>query len=160
MALPTGAIINGVHYDPSSYEIRVNTTLLSPWVRSLTYPDKLTPTKGYGQSPQPLLRSRGTYDPSGAAIELYKFAADQFEQFLSNLAGGNGLGEAVFTVFITLTEQNFATIADQVQGCRAMGFGNEMPAAGGAELTVVKYDLDPMHILHNGKSLVKNSLFR
>ena len=159
MALPS-TVINGIHYDPSSYEIRVDSTALSPYVKALTYGDKLTPTFGYGESPQPLLRSRGVYDPGTVSLELYKFAAEKFEAYLAGKAaasGGNGHGicEVNFTILITIAETGFDTITDTLQVCRLISPGNEMPSAGASDLSSVKYEIQPAQILHNGRCLFK-----
>ena len=155
MALPS-TVINGTHYDASSYEIRVDSTPFSPYVKSLTYNDKLTPVFGYGQSSQPLLRTRGVYDPGSVSFELYKFAGNTFEKYLTSLAGGHGFGEVVFSIYVTITEPGFDTIFDQLLSCRVTGSGNEMPATGGSEHATVKYDIMPGLILHNGVAMMKN----
>jgi len=166
-------LINGVRFDASSFEIKVNgTTILG--VKELSYGDGLEPGEVRGTSPQRLGRTRGKYDAEGS-ITLFKDESVAFEQSLqgisgliggaiggvigvavslSGLGGSSGLYESVFDIVVNISESDRPTVTDTIVGCRVKKADKNMP--GSPEAAEVKYDLDVMYILHNGASPISN----
>lgn len=146
-------IINGVRYDVSSYEIRIDgRPLSSSGFKSLSYSDGLEPGEVYGQSPQKIGRTRGKYTAEGS-MELW---LDESIEFETRLTTGHGLSERVFKIDVMVAESGRPPIHTELVGCRIKKRDNEMPGVGGSDAASVKYELDVMFILRDGKSLITN----
>ena len=159
MPLPL-PLINGQRCDAGSYTITID-GLRYFGVKSLDYSDSLEPGKVKGTSPVVLGRTVGSYDTSGS-IELFIEEALDFESQLASSAavqfpqgGGNGLGQAVFTINVTVYELStgFGT-NDTLVGCRVKSVSHTMPTNGGGDPATKKYDLDILSVLRNGRSLL------
>jgi len=155
MALPV-PYINGVMYDPSSYEIKID-GVIATLVKSLTYGDGLSPTDIFAAgNPGKVGRTRGVYSCE-SSIEFYIDGARDFLSKLQTKIGGtgDGYGEAVFTIGVHIYEPPQPAIIHTLVGCRVVKVGDEMPGAGGSDTTTQKFDLNMMWIERNGKRLYK-----
>lgn len=139
-------LINGTRFDFSSVQLSVpGIGRVFEGVKSITYSDELNPGKLRGTRSQVIGRTRGQYEASGS-LEMY---ASEAQSFIDAL--GPGYMERVFLVNIGYSEPSMAdlTYADQLVGCRIKkveNSGNE-----GEEGLAIKFDLDVMHIVRNGK---------
>jgi hypothetical protein len=148
--------INGTHYDPSSYEVRI----VAPNVGSsqlvglkiLTYDDSLEPGAVTSTYPGKIGRTRGKY-AANAGFELYKAFAEDFEAVLARIEA-NGIYEAPFNIQVTVFEEStngvrLQPIKDIIKGCRVKKIDGPMPGEG--EAASKKYELDVMSIQWNGR---------
>lgn len=146
--------VNGVTYEYSSLEINLapqsGGSAIYVGVKDISYKLDLKPTKVYGTSAQPLSRTRGSLDLSGA-ITLYKSEADAFIAQL-----GDGYLEAVFDIVVNYNEAGKDIITDRVTGCRITSPDNSH--SQGADALVVKFDLDVMMIYLSDKNPLNQML--
>jgi len=155
MALPI-PFINGVRYDPSSYEIKID-GIICRGVKSITYEDGLAPVDVFAAgNPAPIARTRGVYSRS-ASMELYLDEANDLLYRLQTKIGGtgDGYGEVAFDVSVLIYEPPRPALRHVLIGCRLTKVGDEMPGSGGADTSSQKYDLNPMWIERNGKKLFR-----
>jgi len=133
--------VNGVRHSFTSIELKLAGQTFVGF-KSIDYSRKRDRTKVYGNSPDPLGKTRGknSYD---ASVEVYLAEWNAFQVQL-----GAGYGDAFFTVTVTYSENGFDTISDVIQGCTMDS--TEASNAEGSDPTTRKLDLSPLKILFNG----------
>ena len=154
MALP--ALINGIRYDVSSFQVKFNgQPLPSTGVKSLTYSDGLEPGEIYGNSPQKIGRTRGKYTAE-ASFELWLDESVYFEENVFGVGTNVGIGEVAFNLAVQISEAGRPAISDEIIGCRIKKRDMEMPGSGGSDGASVKYELDVMYVTRNGRTMIAN----
>lgn len=140
-------MVNGNRFDFSSVQLTVpDVNRVFEGVKSVGYSDELNPGKLRGNRAQVVGRTRGQYEAS-ANVEMYKSEADAFLAAL-----GPGYMERSFTVTVAFSEPATPdlVVVDVIQGCRIKKV--EDSASEGEEAIAVKFDLDVLMILRNGKA--------
>jgi hypothetical protein len=141
--------INGVRHEWSSVEIKLKGQIYVG-IKSISYSDKLEPTKLRGTHPQAIGRTRGEYDCE-ASIEMYLAEANELRKAL-----GAGYKEIAFDIVVAYSEDGLESITDEIIGCRIKsedGGGSQGPDA-----LVKKFDLDVMLVRWNGLDSLKSPL--
>ena len=163
-------LINGRRYDSSSVSIQITPTgpangavgqvvgavagavgagSLFQGISEISYSDKLEPGKHRAiGSPKILGMTRGQYDAE-ASMVMYK---EDAQGLLEALAAFGGYGEVAFQIVVTYAETGAAPIVDTLEGCRITSVDDSVSA--GSDPLTVSFELAPVNILRNSKSMV------
>jgi hypothetical protein len=134
--------INNRTYSFSSIEADLDGDLYTAF-KSINYSDSLEPGELRGTAVHRLQRTDGEYKAE-ASIEMSLEEADKLIQKL-----GNGFMLKAFKVTVQYAPDNMPVITDELIGCRLKKKDNSN--SQGSDPSMVKFDLDPMYIIHNGK---------
>lgn len=122
-------------------------------VKSISYGSELMPGEVRGTGPQRLARTKGDHKAEGS---LEMFLQDA-EAFLTDL--GDGFGEVVFVITVVFAlEDDSPLIERKLVGCRISKPSEDH--SQGPDASTMKFDLDVNDVLYNGKSIVRNSLYK
>ena len=138
---PLYPMLNGVRFDWSSVEIKINGKPPIIGVKALSYKHTLDPGEVFGTSAQLLGRTRGQYKAEGS-IELYKA---EYHLLIAYL--GNGYLEKSFEITTHYDEAGLV-LTDNLKGVRLKGADNSHQQ--GNEALTVKSDLSIMYLIENG----------
>ena len=112
--------------------------------KSINYSDGMEPGELRGTASMRLARTDGDYKAEGS-IEL---SIEEAEKLLAKL--GDGFYQKVFNAVVQYSfGANPALITDEIIGIRLKKKDNAN--SQGADPSMVKFDLDPMYIIHNGR---------
>jgi hypothetical protein len=152
-------LING--YEPSfaSIEVKIVGTgivIPLPGIKAINYNDKLARSKIFGNSVNPMGRTRGQVTPSGS-IEFYKRMWGEASALMSN-NGMYGISEGSWAILVTYAEAGMTVTRDVLEGASVIN--PDSSNSEGTDATVVKCELDLMGILWNGvsRSLSSNNI--
>lgn len=134
--------INNRTHSYASVEIDIDGDLYTA-VKSINYNDGLEPGELRGTAVHRLQRTDGEYKADGN-IELSIAEADQLIQKL-----GNGFMLKAFKITVQYAPEGGTVITDELIGVRLKKKDNSNQQ--GSDPTMVKFDLDIMYIIHNGK---------
>ncbi len=134
-------LISGVRHDFSSIELKLNGQIFVGF-KSINYSRTRSRTMVYGNSPDPIGKTRGTNEYS-ADVEVYLAEWNAFQDSL-----GAGYGDQPFQVLVTYSNDGFDTIQDVIRGCTIDGL--EVSQSQGSDPLVRKFDMSPLKILFNG----------
>lgn len=134
-------LINGVRHSFSSVELRLAGQIFVGF-KSVNYSRKRGRTTVFGNSPDPLGKTRGKNEYSGDC-ELYLAEWNAFQAQL-----GAGYGDVFFDVVVQYSENGFDTLTDTLRGCTMDS--TDASNGEGTDPTVRKFDLGPLKILFNG----------
>lgn len=135
-------LINGTRHSFSSIELKLNGNIFIGF-KSINYSRSRSRTAVYGNSPDPIGKTRGTNEYT-ADVELY---LAEWNQFMESI--GEGYGDVFFQVLVTYSENGFDTIQDTINGCTIDGL--EVSQSQGSDPLVRKFEMSPLKILFNGK---------
>ncbi len=168
-----GQLINGRRYDSSSVEITILPTgpangavgkvagiaagalgvgSIFQGITEISYSDKLEPGEHRAiGTPKLLGMTRGVYSTE-ASMTMYKEDAAGLIEALSALGG---YGEVAFQITVVTAEAGASPITDTLEGVRITSIEDSV-SQGGDPLTVA-FELKPLNIKRNGKSMVGES---
>lgn len=135
-------LINGTRHSFSSIELKLNGNIFIGF-KSINYSRSRSRTAVYGNSPDPIGKTRGTNEYT-ADVELY---LAEWNQFMESI--GEGYGDVFFQVLVTYSENGFDTIQDTINGCTIDGL--EVSQSQGSDPLVRKFEMSPLKSLFNGK---------
>lgn len=135
-------LVNGARHSFSSIELKINGQIFVGF-KSINYSRTRSRTMVYGNSPDPLGKTRGTNEYK-ADCELYLAEFNAFKESL-----GAGYGDIAFDINVTYTENGFDTISDVIRGCTLDT--TDSSNSQGNDPLVRKMELNPIKILFNGK---------
>lgn len=142
-------LINGLRHSFSSIELKINGQIFVGF-KSINYNRTRSRSMAYGNSPDPLGKTRGTNEYK-ADCELL---LAEFHVFMSSL--GAGYGDKAFDISVTYTENGFDTISDVIRGCTIDT--TDSSNSQGTDPSVRKIELNPIKILFNGVDDLENPL--
>jgi hypothetical protein len=129
------------HGGTVSIELKLAGTIFVGFT-SINYTRTRSRTMVYGNSPDPIGKTRGTNEYK-ADCELYLAEFNAFQALL-----GPGYGDVFFEINVTYSENGFDTISDTIRGCTLDT--TEASNAQGTDPTKRKFELNPTKILFNG----------
>jgi hypothetical protein len=138
--------INGVYYDFSSIELRIDGQIFIGF-KSITYTRTRSRVMVRGNSPDPLGKTRGINEYS-AECEMYLPEFNELENLILGAGNTDGYGEVFFDIFVTYTENGFDTIQDQLIACTFDS--TDASHAQSADPLLRKFALNPLKIIFNG----------
>lgn len=138
---PNTQLINGLAWDHSSIEIKLDTTRYVQ-IESIDWDDSLEPGKLGGAAAAVLSRSRGKYD-ANASI---KMSLDDHRELIKKL--GNGYLTKVFPIFCTWSEADRPIRTALLKGCRMIK--TEDSSSTGGDVTMVTVSLHVLRIIRDG----------
>ena len=143
-------MVNGVRHGFSSIELKMNGQIFKGF-KSINYSRTRSRTLVRGNHPDPIAKTRGENDYSGDC-ELY---LAEWNLFMT-LLGGDGYGDASFTVLVTYGEDGFDTVTDELTGCTMDS--TEASNSQGPDPLTRKIDLKPLKIKFGGKDDLTTAL--
>lgn len=149
--------IRGVAYSYSSIEMSLVTeeggSQIYIHMSDMSYSDTIERALAYGTNPAPLARSRGVYNPGDASVTMQLQAA----YYLIDLLG-DGYMEKDLTLVAKYSDVDagLPLITDTLEKCRMGGLENTFTQ--GPDVLMVTIPLQPLTVLRNGKTPLKNHL--
>lgn len=135
-------LVNGVRHGFSSIELKIAGQIFVGF-KSVNYTRTRSRTMVYGNSPDPIGKTRGTNEYK-ADLELYLAEWHLLQNIL-----GEGYGDIFFDALVTHGENGFETIADELIGCTFDT--DDAQNSQGTDPTARKIDLNPVKIKYGGK---------
>jgi hypothetical protein len=133
--------INNRTYDYSSIALDIaGETFVA--AKAINYSDSMEPGELRGTASLRLARTDGDYKAEGD-LEMSLEEADALIQKL-----GDGFYQKSFNITVQYAQADKPVITDELIGCRLKKKANAN--SQGADPSMVKFDLDPFYIIHNG----------
>lgn len=150
-------LINGERHDFTSIELKIAGQIFVGF-KSINYKRTRTRTKLWGNSPDPIGKTRGTNDYT-CDFELYfaewkllkeilKKAAKAKPGIISGTSPGSGYGDVFFQIIVTYGSSQFDTQTDTINGNTADEV--EGSQSQGADPLFRKVGTNPLKIIEDG----------
>ena len=137
-------LVNGARHSFVSIELKLMGVIFQGFT-SINYTRTRSRTMVYGNSPDPLGKTRGKNEYK-ADCEVYLAEWNLFQSQL--LAIQPGYGDVFFSVTVIYNEPGFDVITDSIVGCTMDT--TEASNAEGTDPTKRKFELNPIKIFFNG----------
>lgn len=137
------AIINGISYEHSSCEIRMNSSIFLA-IKEITYDDEVAPGYVQGTRANWVRRTSGTYKPTASLT----MQSSDFQSLIEDELGGTGYATVEFPMRIVYYNAGEPAQTDILYKCRIKKASNSSSA--GADPSMIKVDLDIEKISRNG----------
>jgi len=137
-------LVNGVRHSFVSVELKLDGVIFQGF-KSINYTRTRSRTMVYGNSPDPLGKTRGKNEYK-ADCELYLAEWNAFQAQLQDISPG--YGDQFFEIVVMYNENGFDQITDTIIGCTMDS--TEASNAEGTDPTTRKFELNPIKILFNG----------